>query len=410
MDNILEMRIIGGMLIDSMYVSSVNIRPCDFQFKSLGEIHGAMLEMQSQNDVIDLVTVAQYLEKKTNKNYLELLQDAYQAAQIGASNTEALAEAVKERALARKAKEVGLALAHDMDVNKAIKSLLDMGAESRRYSYSLTEATKKFYEEVSSNQKGITSGLSGLDRILGGFRNGDLYVIGARPAMGKTALMLNLSLAANEAVGVISSEQGSNQIASRNIAILSDVNAWALRNNLLVDHEWARLKKATNKINNMPYYIYDKAAPSILDVVRKAREWKYKYQIQILYVDYIQRLKATDRSLKKHEQMEEVVQGLKELARDLNIPVIALAQVKREVDYRKCKRPGMADLKDSGSIEQEADCVIMLYRDEVYDSNTKTPGVAELNIEKNRHGPNGYIRTAWIAESMRFEDVGEGVN
>ncbi|MCG7949125.1 MAG: AAA family ATPase [Candidatus Thiodiazotropha taylori] len=405
MDQLLEMRVIGGMLINSEFITSANLKPDDFQFESMREVLSAMLEMQSQSKTVDLITVAQHLEKNTGENYLDLLQDAYQSAEVGVRNTKALAGTVKDRARERKAKEIGFQLAEDMDVDSAIKSLMDLGAESRRYSYTLSEATNNFYEEVSSEYKGITSGLVGMDRLLGGFKNGDFYVFGARPAMGKTALMLNLSLATGESTGVISAEQGSTQIAGRNMAIMSHVNAWALRNNRLDDHDWSKVTNSTGRLNDMPYYIYDKAAPSIMDVVRQTRSWKHKYKIKILFVDYIQRLKSSDRSRKKHEQVEEICQGLKELARDLNIPVVALAQVNREVEKRSNKRPGMGDLKDSGAIEQEADVIGMLYRDEVYNPDTPDQGIAEINFEKNRHGPIGMVKTAWIPESMRFEDL-----
>ncbi|MEW8048962.1 MAG: DnaB-like helicase C-terminal domain-containing protein [Candidatus Thiodiazotropha endolucinida] len=405
MDQVLELRVIGGMLINSNFVGSVSLKPEDFQFESLREIHAAMLEMYSHSKTIDLLTVARHLEGKTGDGHLDVLQNAYEAAEVGASNTKALAEAVKDRAKERKAVEIGYQLAEDKNIDAAIQALMNLGTESRRYSFSLSDATRAFYDEVESSDQGVTSGLEGMDKLLGGFRKGDFYVVGARPAMGKTALMLNFSLASSAPCGVVSAEQGHTQIAGRNMAIMSKVNAWALRNNILSEASWGRVGDVTRKLKEMPYYIYDKAAPSIMDVVRQARAWKHKHQIRVLYVDYIQRIKATDRTVKKHEQVEEICQGLKELARELDIPVVAMAQVNREVEKRANKRPCMADLKDSGAIEQEADCIVMLYRDEVYNPDTPDKGVAELNIEKNRHGPIGMAKAAWIAESMRFEDL-----
>lgn len=407
MDQALEMRVIGGMLINSGFLNTISLNPEDFQFESMREIHAAMLEMHGKSRTVDLLTVAQYLERKTGESYLGILQDAYQAAEIGVSNTKVLADAVKDKAKERKAQEIGYQLAEDKDIDAAIKQLMDLGTESRRYSYTLGEATKAFYSEVESNDQGVTTGLQSLDKLLGGFRKGDLYVVGARPAMGKTALMLNMSLAAGVPCGVISSEQGSTQIAGRNMAIMSKVNAWALRTNQLNDHSWSRVTEATGRVNEMKYFIYDKAAPSILDIVRQARAWKHKHGIEILYVDYIQRLKSARKSDPRHEQVAEITMGLKELARDLGIPVVALAQVNREVEKRSNKRPAMGDLKDSGAIEQEADVITMLYRDEVYNPDTPDQGIAELNTEKNRHGPIGMVKTVWVSESMRFEDLAQ---
>ena len=407
-EQVLEMRVIGGMLIHSGYLNTLTLKPEDFQFESLREIHTAMLEMHGQSQTVDLLTVAQYLEKKTGESFLGILQDAYQAAEVGVSNTKALADAVKDKARERQAQAIGYQLAEDKDIDLAIRKLMDLGAESRKYSYTLREATSIFLNEVESDVKGITTGLASLDKLFGGFRNGDLYIFGARPAMGKTALMLNMSLAAGVPCGVISAEQGASQIAGRDLAILSKVNAWGLRTRNLEEYSWNRVTEAGVTARDMPYYIYDKAAPSILDVVRQARAWKHKHGIKILYVDYIQRLKSSKASDPRHEQVAEITMGLKELARDLNIPVVALAQVNRDVEKRGNRRPTMGDLKDSGAIEQEADVITMLYRDEVYNPETPDQGIAELNTEKNRHGPIGVVKVVWIGESMRFEDIAEG--
>ncbi|RLW59571.1 MAG: hypothetical protein B6D75_08745 [gamma proteobacterium symbiont of Stewartia floridana] len=402
---LIELRVIGGMLIDSTFISTVPVKTDDFVIASLRQIHTAMLEMVTQGKTVDLVTVAEHLEKKTGNGFLNVLERAYEAAQIGVSNTPALGDALRDHSKQRKGREIGQQLVETGDVDAAMHDLMNINTESLRHSYHLTEAVQNFYDEVERGDKGITTGLTDLDRLLGGFRNGDLYVFGARPAMGKTALMLNLSLKSGVPCGIISAEQGHIQIAGRAMAIMSRTNAWGLRNRELSPASWARVTEATGKLEERKYFIYDKAAPTIMDVVREARAWKPKHGIRILFVDYLQRLQATSKSIPRHEQIAEVAMGLKEIARDLDIPVVAMAQVNRGVENRDCKRPGMADLKDSGAIEQESDVVVMLYRDQVYHPDTNDVGVAELNIEKNRHGPGGTIRVAWLEQSMRFEDL-----
>jgi replicative DNA helicase len=152
-------------------------------------------------------------------------------------------------------------------------------------------------------------------------------------------------------------------------------------------------------------YFDEAAQPTISDVQRQARRWRHENKVEVIHVDYIQRIKATDMRAPKHERVEEVVVGLKCLAKELDIPVVALAQVNRSVESRPDKRPNMGDLKDSGSIEQEADVIAMLYRDEVYNPETMDKGIAELNIEKNRHGPTGVVKLGWHGASLKFRDL-----
>ena len=171
------------------------------------------------------------------------------------------------------------------------------------------------------------------------------------------------------------------------------------------EDEWPQVTRATSALLQRRIWINDAAGISIAEVARQARAWKRRHGISALLVDYVQRIRATDRSIPRHEQVAEVVMSLKQLARDLRIPVVALAQVNRGVEQRANKRPGMGDLKDSGTIEQEADVIITLYRDDVYDPDSPDKGTAELDVMKNRHGPTGWIRIAWLAESMQFRPL-----
>jgi replicative DNA helicase len=243
--------------------------------------------------------------------------------------------------------------------------------------------------------------------MLGGLHGGDLVIVGARPAMGKTALMLNMAASALMAgfpVGVFSGEQGVSQITQRLIAIQGRIPVMRMRNGSLIGEDWSKLSAAVASLKDRGMYIFDKPAPTLSDIVRRARSWHYNHGIKAIYLDYLQRVKITTKA-PRHEAIGEIAAGLKELARELNIPVIALAQVNREVEKRVNKRPFMGDLKDSGTIEQEADQIFMLYRDEVYNEETKDKGLAEINIEKNRHGSTGRVDLAWRGEYLRFENL-----
>jgi replicative DNA helicase len=250
-----------------------------------------------------------------------------------------------------------------------------------------------------------------MDKFIGGFHNSDLVIVGARPAMGKTAFMLNLAINADAPVGIISAEQGMMQMGGRVIAIDGRINTAGIRSGKLEDEDYNRMTASYSRLRDRVIQFYDKPAPTLQDIVRQARKWKHNLDIKALYIDYVQRVKV-DGKAPRHEQIGDVAMGLKELARELDIPVIALAQVNRSVEARTNRRPQMGDLKDSGVIEQEADVIAMLYRDEVYDENSQHKGIAEVDIKKNRHGDIGIVRTVWRAEYLRFEDLanGESVN
>ncbi|WP_372833093.1 replicative DNA helicase [Pontibacterium sp.] len=302
-------------------------------------------------------------------------------------------------------------------VDLAIRELMDLNMRNRSYDYDAKavvkagiEYTEKAFEAAQNGgQIGITTGLSDLDKATGGFHGSDLVVIPARPAMGKTALMLNLALNSNARFGVISSEQGVEQMGTRMISIQGQVSGARIRNGSLTDEDWRSFEVgARTLLNNAKFHLNDDPVITIGEIQRQARKWKFTHDIQILFVDYIQRIQPTDSRLAKHAQVEEVTRGLKNLARELNIPVVALAQVNRECEKRPDKRPGMGDIADASIVEKEADSIWTLYRDEVYNSDTHDQGVAEINICKNRHGPTGAVRVVWDGKCFKFRDIYRG--
>ncbi|MCG8053849.1 MAG: AAA family ATPase [Candidatus Thiodiazotropha endolucinida] len=402
-----EQRAIGGLLVDSSRLIDCPLSPGDFQQDTHTQIFAAILEMEATQEAVDLVTVAQHLEKTTGRNFLPVLQCCYDTAD-GRGNHDAVIASVKQQGIDRRISTIAENLAADKDADAAIASLIQLQDTGRSYAYTLAQALSAALEEIDNDDSaGIPSGLTGLDDLTGGCRSGDLIIEAGRPAMGKTASLVNRISSCGVPCGLISGEQGASQIAMRLLALQAGVNAWGLRNNNLTDTSWTLVTNGLSTLRDRQIYINDKPSPSIIDVIRQARAWAHKFGIQILFVDYLQRLSATDPNAARHYQIEEIAQGLKSVARELSIPVVAAAQVKREVETRNDKRPTLSDLKDSGSIEQEADLVISLYRDQYYNPDTNDAGIAEFTVLKNRHGPTGTVKVQWNAQQMAFTDLTE---
>lgn len=301
-------------------------------------------------------------------------------------------------------------------MQSACDRIMNLGFETKNYDYSFSEMFSETIENALDLMDGkeigkVSTGLKDVDDQIGGFHNGDLIILAARPAMGKTALMINMALGAGKGkrVGIMSGEQPKVQIGYRALAIESGLSIGDLRKSM-TNEQYQSLSAACAKLSDNGGRIYEKPAPTIQDICSKAREWKYKYNIDAIYIDYLQRIKAVNTNAPRHEQVGEIAMTLKELARSLDIPIIALAQVNRSVESRPEKRPSTGDIKDSGTIEQEADQILTLYRDEVYFEDTQDKGIAEVDVKKNRHGATGCIMLEWIASSLKFKKFGEPYN
>jgi replicative DNA helicase len=300
-------------------------------------------------------------------------------------------------------------------VDQTIGSLMTMQRTHHNAEWTLRDALRASWKRLAAAHAnpgqlvGITTGLSVLDNNLGGFHPSDLIVIGGRPAMGKTAMLLGMARAAaltGKPIALISGEQPMIQVGDRIAALGASVNASRMRNADLHEDDWGKLSAAVESQFKLPFHIYDRAAPSIGEVARVLRRWKREHGIAAVYVDYLQRLEGPGQ--KSYERVSAVTKGLKNIARELDVPVIALAQVKRDVEERSDKRPRMRDLCDSSEIEKEADQIVNIYRDDYYSPDSAHKGTAELLIEKNRHGPAGFARCAFVADHMRFADLEPG--
>jgi len=419
-----EAEVLGGVLIRAERWPEVAevLRAEHFEGERHRSIFRTMDAMHTAGDFIDAVSVAQRMVetgqagKVDNGAYITQL-----ANDCTGANTAGHARAMRDQAVARQSRRVGQELAESNGGpdarERALQALLAMDQGTTNHEHTLAEALRDSTDDLmaamdsDSDIRGITTGFSTLDSHLSGFNDSDLVVLGARPAMGKTSLLLQMALAAagrgegGVPVGLISAEQPSTQVAQRHQSAEARVPLSDMRAGKISDADSARLISQTMKLKGCQYWIYDRSNPSISEVIRVARKWRQLHGIRILYVDYLQRLRGAGDG--KTEQVGDIAVQLKNLARDLEIPVVALAQVNREVEKRNDKRPGMADLRNSGEIEQEADQILTLYRDEVYHDDSPDAGIAEIAIEKNRHGYIGTVRTKWTGAFVRFDDLDE---
>jgi len=420
-DNILdtECYVLGAMVIggEKAIAKVAHLQPEHFTDIRHRWLFGVLMALNADRTPTDIVTIHHYLVKRHGERGREaaVYADEIYNATPGAANIVAYAKILTDRHTERQTREIACALSDNPTqegAQDAMRALLALSQTDQAREHTMRQAVKAAWEDIEAafagggKLRGITTGLPELDDYLGGFHPGDLIIIGARPAMGKTALLLSMAQAADAPRGFVSAEQSSGQIGQRAISMTSRIPVSVLRAGQIGEEDFPMCSAAIGKLTQQDCVIYDKPAPTLAEVVHVARRWKVERGIQILYVDYVQRIKHGNAKQPRHERVAEVAEGLKELARELNIPVVALAQVARAVDERNNKRPGMADLSDSSALEKEADQVIMLYRDEVYFPDSAFRGTAELILEKNRHGGIGMIRVAFNGPIVTFSGLG----
>lgn len=298
-------------------------------------------------------------------------------------------------------------------IDRAISALMALHAEDRDCEHTAKSAMRLAWDEVLIAKQaggriiGVPTGLVDLDETLGGLHDSDLIVIGARPAMGKTGMLLGMTMAGSRdghPVGLISGEQPAAQVGLRWMAAGADVSVGRLRAARIEEHQWSRLSRAVTETGERAIRILDRSSPDIAEVTRVARRWKHQYGIRALYVDYLQKLEISALvKSPKHERIGAIARALKNLARDLQIPVVALAQVNRKVDESPTQRPGMSHLADSSEIEKEADQIMMLWRDQT--NPLAETAAAEINVVKNRHGNIGTVHCLWRGGQTAFVNL-----
>ena len=412
-----ETIVIGKIFRHNELFAQCNLRPEEFQVESMRRIYEAIEELASDGKPFDIILAGEVCEKNYNWNALPVISQCFDA-QVSASNFDDYVQIVKQDHINLQARSIANELIKAVDskakgdfVADAIGNLMQLGMADKRHSAPMKECLEAAVEKIKSISEmqglvGISTGLSELDEKLGGFHKSDLIVIGARPAMGKTAFMISAAEKCDARAGIISAEQGREQIGMRFISVNGTVSSNAMRTANLSDQDITRLDVSVRTMINRPIWINDEPAITLDSLIKQAREWKFKNDIEIIYVDYLQKI-AVPGAFNKTEQVTKVVGALKNLARELNIPVVALAQVKRDVENRPDSRPKMGDMSDASEIEKEADQIMTLYRDVVYNSdiNDHEKNIAEIDVVKNRHGPTGFCRVLYEGEYFQFKDI-----
>lgn len=415
-----EQAIIGSALVrGAEWAPSTALEPKDFFQRRHRVVWQAILELVADGIEVDLVTVfsrlnisapeeRQYIigmakscpSSDTVSQYVELLRGYIRKARAA----KVLMTAEKELQAARRGDEC------DKAVDKIISDLMGLSRHTARYEHTPRQYLTKAVEELEARKNGaikaVQTGIESFDYATGGMHDSDLIILAGRPAMGKTAVAINMAMKSGVPVGFISGEQPADQIANRMISIAGMVSAEKLRSpKMMREDDWGRVFNGATKVSEGQVYINDTPQPTLSEIQRQGRKWAQEHGIKALFVDYIQRVQHGSDRMPKNEKIGEIARGLKSLARELNIPVVALAQVNREVEKRPDKRPGMADLYYSAEIEMEADMVVTLYRDEVYNEHSDSAGVLEMNVCKNRHGGTGVVRARWRGEYMQVLDI-----
>ena len=420
-----EQAVLGGLMLSPDALDKIAgwLKTEDFYRPDHRVIFAAICDLAERGQPCDAVTMGDVFAsngqaaKVGGADYLTKLAMATPSA----ANIVAYAKIVREKSQRRKLIDTCtqvIAGVYDSEdeapalVDAAIGGMMRLQRTDRGAESTIKQAVQQAWDSACEAHAaggvltGLSTGLRSLDDHFGGFHPSDLTVIGGRPSMGKTAMLFGMAAhacLAEAPVGIVSAEMSTQQLGLRMLSARSRVSGINIRKARVSDAEWPRLSSAVAELSKLRAWILDRPSPHIAEVMRLARQWKRQHGIQALYVDYLQRL--VGRGERRYEQVSDVCVGLKNIARELNIPVIALGQVKREVELRNDKRPGMADFCDSGEIEKEADNILTIYRDEYYDRQSRDAGTAEIIICKSRHGPQAVCRLAWLGESTQFCDL-----
>lgn len=428
-DDEVESSVLGSILIDSdALVEVVNfLKPEHFYSETNQHIFSAMVDLYQQHKPIDFVTLSSVLKK--NKRFKEAggLEELSELLNIvpTSANIEAYAKIVADCATRRKlihtaAKIAESAFSEGGEVDEVLdKSEQDIFSISqghvRRDFIPIKDALKESFDRLDelhkkgSNLRGISSGFSDLDKRLSGFQQSNLVILAARPGQGKTALVLNMaqniSVKLNLGVGIFSLEMSKEELVDRLLVSQADVDAWKLKTGRLSDEDFKKLSDAMGELAGAPLFIDDTPGMNILEMRTKARRLQIEKKAQLFIVDYLQLVDAGKRFESRVQEVSHVSQSLKNLARELKVPVLAVSQLSRAVESRGSKVPQLADLRESGAIEQDADVVMFLYRDDTEVEVNLNQFMTKLLIAKHRNGPVGEIDLLFRGDRIKFYNV-----
>tara|TARA_B100001964_G_scaffold98689_1_gene110255 strand:+ start:15 stop:1343 length:1329 start_codon:yes stop_codon:yes gene_type:complete len=421
-----EVSVIGSMLIDNSLIDSVSevLTREDFYSTANQNIFGAIVDVYNNGSAVDLVILKNelsrlsLLEKSGGVIYLMDIGDAVPIT----VNVGHYAEIIKEKRLKRDL-ITAAAIIQKESYDDSLKSdnLLELVEKKiyditqRKFRKNTTDIDKLLIEAwnyIESLQghtgavTGIPTGFTSLDEITCGLQKGELIVVAARPSMGKTSFMLNIAenVGMNSKIPVLifSMEMSAIQIAKNMLCSTAEVDAHLMRTGMMSDNDFLRIPTAMGNLSESPISIDDTPGLSLLEIRAKSRRFKSQKGIQLIIIDYLQLMEGKNTE-NRQQEITSISRGIKALARELDVPVVAISQLNRSVEQREGHRPRMSDLRESGSIEQDADVVMLLHRDDYYDPN-KNPGLVELNVVKQRNGPTGKINLKFAKNMLRFRN------
>jgi replicative DNA helicase len=428
-----EQAVLGGLLLSNASWDRIGdlISDSDFYRADHRTLWRAITKLVEENKPADVLTVTEYLKNTGELQDVGGLSYLHQLATgtPSAANIRRYAEIVRERAIVRKLAEVGTAIADSAYspqgrearqlLDEAETKILEIGESGSRSSESFAKMSTVLAEvmsrldELHRNPASVTGKATGfvdLDEMTTGLQDGDLIIVAGRPSMGKTSMALNIAehvaLELKLPVLVFSMEMGGTQLATRLLGSVGKVDAQKLRTGRLDPSDWDRLGTALGKLNEAPLLIDESASLNPLELrARARRKWREYGGLGLIVVDYIQLMQGTDSGQENRAtELSEISRGLKAMAKELQVPVIALSQLNRSLEQRPNKRPVMSDLRESGALEQDADMIFFIYRDEVYNEDSPDKGVAEIIIGKQRNGPIGTVKLTFLGKHTRFEN------
>lgn len=424
-----ETAVLCSMLIEEEAISyAIEILDEDAFYKEAHKIiFNAIVSLYNKSRVADIVTLIDELKKRGaledvgGINYLTTLTTSVPTA----ANVRHYAKIVKEKSLLRNLITSATTIVseayeseEDADdlLDKAERMIFEITSKKVEGGFvSLKEIIKDSIETIDTlyqrktNITGVPTGFADFDRLTAGLQRSDLIVIAGRPSMGKSAFASSIAehvgVAEKLPVAIFSLEMSKEQLVQRMLCSHAKVDANKVRTGFLSQSDWPRLTNAAGKLSEAPIFIDDSAALSILELRGKARRLKSQHDIQLIIVDYLQMLQSTSKSENRQQEIADISRSLKSLAKELNVPLIAISQLSRGPEKREDRRPQLADLRESGAIEQDADVVVLLFREEFYTPTEENRGAAELMIAKQRNGPTGTINLTFIKEYTRFESL-----
>lgn len=425
-----EASLIGSLLLDKEAIIKIAdiVGPDDFYVDKNRLIFEAILTLYEKREPIDLVTLTNKLEQMKELDniggaaYLTELVNAVPTAAHITEYARIVAQKATMRNLISAANAIG-GLAYDEQnpldsiLDTAEQTLFDVSQKHLKQNFTpIKDVLSESFDRLDSLHKdkqkirGVPTGFRNLDSLLAGLQKSDLIILAARPSMGKTSLALNIAqnVAVKEGipVGIFSLEMSKEQLIDRLLAGEAGIDSWKLRTGNLEDRDFDKLSRAMGVLSEAPIYIDDSAVTNVMEMRTKARRLQSEHDLGLVVIDYLQLMSGrAGGSDNRVQEISEISRGLKGLARELNVPVIALSQLSRNVENRSPQIPQLADLRESGSIEQDADVVMFIYREDYYNKDSDRVGIADVLIKKHRNGPVGEVEMSFNAEQMLFRSV-----